>query len=195
MEVKIMKPLNSLLEEIEQEENTIVQTLFEVNNLETATEASRRIAYFEEKKAEINTIIEKQISPFLLKIEKIKEWGEQAKVEFIEKQAHYSNHLEMYLRQEVAKQLESGKKPKKTLALPYGKIALKAQQPKFEKNETELFQYARENGFVRVKEETAWNELKKACVVAGGKMYDTNGEIIPGVTVIEQPEKFELKMD
>jgi hypothetical protein len=190
-----MKPLNSLLEEIEQEENKIVQTPFQVNNLETATEASRRITYFEEKKAEIDTIIEKQIAPFLLKIEKIKEWGEQAKVEFIEKQTHYSNHLEMYLRQEVAKQLEAGKKPKKTIALPYGKIALKAQQPKFEKNEVDLFQYAKEAGFIRVKEETAWNELKKACVVADGKLYDTNGEQVPGVTVIEQPEKFELKLN
>jgi hypothetical protein len=189
-----MNSLKNVLQELDQQEQQEVQNVFAVIDLETAAEAQRRISYFEEKKAEIDAIIEKQITPFLQKIEKIKEWGEQAKVEFIEKQANYSNYLEMYLRQEVAKQLEAGKKPKKTLALPYGKITLKAQQPKFEKNEAELFQYAKENGFVRVKEETAWNELKKACVVAGGKMYDTNGEIIPGVTVIEQPEKFELKL-
>lgn len=189
-----MIPLENVLTDLEEQEQQENQNLFLVVDLETAAEAQRRIAYFEERKQEIDAIIEKQIAPFLLKIEKIKEWGEQAKVEFDEKQAHYTNYLEMYLRQEVAKQLEAGKKPKKTIELPYGKISLKAQQPKFEKNEQELFQYAKESGFIRVKEETDWNELKKACVVAGGKLYDTNGEQVPGVVVVEQPEKFELKL-
>lgn len=190
-----MNQLENVLMELEEQEFQEAQNVFAVLDLETAAEAQRRIAYFEEKKAEINTIIEKQIAPFLLKIEKIKEWGEQAKVEFDEKQVHYANHLEMYLRQEVAKQLEAGKKPKKTIKLPYGKISLKAQQPTFEKNDAELFRYAKENNFIRVKEETAWDALKKACVVAGGKLYDTNGEQVPGVVVIEQPEKFELKLE
>lgn len=190
-----MNSLENVLLELEEQEQQEVQNVFAVTDLESAAEAQRRIAYFEEKKAEIDTIIAKQILPFLSKIEKIKEWGEQAKVEFDEKQAHYANYLEMYLRQEVAKQLEAGKKPKKTIALPYGKISLKAQQPKFEKNETELFEYAKENDFIRVKEETAWDQLKKACVVVDGKLYDTNGEQVPGVAVIEQGEKFELKLN
>lgn len=187
--------LENVLLQLEQNEEQEIKSVFAVVDLETAAEASRRIAYFEEKKVEIDAIIEKQIAPFLLKIEKIKEWGQQAKVEFEEKQAHYSMRLEMYLREEVAKQLESGKKPKKSITLPYGKISLKAQQPKFERNESELLFYAKEAGFTRVKEETDWAELKKNCVVAGGKLYDTNGEQVPGVTVIEQGEKFELKID
>jgi hypothetical protein len=187
--------LENVLLQLEQNEEQEVQNVFAVVDLETAAEASRRIAYFEEKKVEIDAIIEKQIAPFLLKIEKIKEWGQQAKVEFDEKQASYAMRLEMYLREEVAKQLEAGKKPKKSIALPYGKIALKAQQPKFERNESELLFYAKEAGYTRVKEETDWAELKKNCVVAGGKLYDTNGEQVPGVTVIEQGEKFELKID
>lgn len=187
--------LENVLLQLEQNEEQEAKNVFAVVDLETAAEASRRIAYFEEKKVEIDAIIEKQIAPFLLKIEKIKEWGQQAKVEFEEKQAHYSMRLEMYLREEVAKQLESGKKPKKSIALPYGKISLKAQQPKFERNESELLFYAKEAGFTRVKEETDWAELKKNCVVAGGKLYDMNGEVVPGVVVIEQPEKFEIKLD
>jgi hypothetical protein len=184
-----------MLEEIEQLEEQEVQQVFAVTNLETAAEAQRRIAYFEDRKLEIDSVIEKQIAPFLAKIEKIKEWGQQAKVEFEEKQEHYSNCLEMYLREEVAKQMELGKKPKKTVTLPYGKISLKKQQPKFEKNDEELFSYAKESGFIRVKEETDWAELKKNCVIADGKMYDTKGEQVPGVTVIEQEEKFEFKLD
>jgi hypothetical protein len=190
-----MNSLENVLSELDEQDQLEIQNVFAVTDLESAAEAQRRIAYFEERKTEIDTIIEKQIAPFLLKIEKIKEWGKQAKVEFDDKQVHYSSYLEMYLRQEVAKQLAAGKKLKKTIALPYGKISLKAQQPKFEKNEAELFEYAKENDFIQVKEETDWAELKKACVVADGKLYDTNGEQVPGVVVVEQGEKFELKLN
>jgi hypothetical protein len=181
--------------DFETQEEQEVRQVFAVVDLGTAVEAQRRIAYFEGKKREIDQIIEEQIAPFLQKIEKIKEWGQQAKVEYEEKQSIYGMRLEMYLREEVQKQLDAGKKPKKTLSLPYGKISLKAQQPKFEKNEEELFQYAKEAGFVRVKEETDWAELKKKCVVADGKLYDMNGERVPGVIVIEQPEKFDMKLE
>lgn len=184
--------LENDLFEIDQQEEQEAQQVFVVNDLGTAVEAQRRIAYFEGKKREIDKIIEAQLAPFLLKIEKIKEWGEQAKAEFDEKQAQYAMRLEMYLREEVAKQLEAGKKPKKTIKLPYGNISLKAQQLKFDRNEAELLQYAEEAGFVRVKKETDWAALKKQCVVADGKLYDTNGEQVPGVTVIEQADKFEL---
>jgi hypothetical protein len=194
-----MSSLTSQLENelmgFESQEEQEVQQAFAVVDLGTAVEAQRRIAYFEGKKREIDQIIMEQIAPFIQKIEKIKEWGQQAKVEYEEKQSSYAMRLEMYLREEVQKQMEAGKKPKKTLTLPYGKISLKAQQPKFEKNEEELFQYAKENGFVRVKEETAWDQIKKIGVVAEGKMYDTNGEAIPGITVIEQPDKFDLKLE
>lgn len=187
--------LENDLFEIDQQEEQEAQQVFVVNDLGTAVEAQRRIAYFEGKKREIDKIIEAQLAPFLLKIEKIKEWGEQAKAEFDEKQAQYAMRLEMYLREEVAKQLEAGKKPKKTIKLPYGNISLKAQQPKFERNEAELLQYAEEAGFVRVKKETDWAALKKQCVVADGKLYDMNGECVPGVSVVEQPDKFEVKIE
>lgn len=187
--------LENELFEIDQQEEQEAQQVFVVNDLGTAVEAQRRIAYFEGKKREIDKIIEAQLAPFLLKIEKIKEWGEQAKAEFDEKQAQYAMRLEMYLREEVAKQLEAGKKPKKTIKLPYGNISLKAQQPKFDRNEAELLQYAEEAGFVRVKKETDWAALKKQCVVADGKLYDMNGECVPGVSVVEQPDKFEVKIE
>lgn len=191
----MINSLENVLLQLEQNEEQEIQNVFAVVDLETAAEASRRISYFEEKKAEIDGIIEKQIAPFLLKIEKIKEWGQQAKAEFEEKQAGYAMRLEMYLREEVAKQQEAGKKPKKSIALPYGKISLKAQQPKFERNDVELLDYATANGFIRVKEEIAWDQIKKMGVVAEGKLYDTNGEQVPGVVVVEQPEKFDFKLD
>lgn len=187
--------LEQVLNQIEEQESLEVQEAFAVVDLQSAAEAQRRIAWFEEKKNEVDAVIEQQIAPFLAKIEKIKEWGEQAKVEHVEKQAHYSNLLEHYMREEVAKQLEAGKKPKKTISLPYGKISLKEQQPEFQKDETTLLEYAKGAGFVKVKESTDWAELKKNCVVAGENLYDTEGNAIPGVVVIERDEKFELKFN
>lgn len=187
--------LEQVLNEIDEQETLEVQQVFAVVDLESAVEAQRRVAWFEEKKKEVDAVIEKQIAPFLAKIEKIKEWGEQAKAEHEEKQAHYTNLLEQYMRGEIAKQLEAGKKPKKTLSLPYGKIALKKQQPEFQKDEATLLEYAKIAGFVKVKESTDWAELKKNCVVAGGQLYDTNGEAVPGVVVIDRDEKFELKLN
>jgi len=190
-----MKPLEVVMEELNELEAQQIQEVFAVVDLESAAEAQRRIAYFEDKKAEIDAIIEKQIAPFLEKVEKIKMWGEESKKEYIEKQAHYSNHLEQYLRTEVAKQVEAGKKPKKTVKLPYGNITLKKQQPEFQRDEEALLEYAKETGFIKVKESADWAEIKKNCVVVNGKLYDVNGEAVPGVVVIERGEKFELKLD
>ncbi|POD45909.1 hypothetical protein BKM15_26180 [Pseudomonas syringae pv. syringae] len=189
------QPLEAVLEEINQEEQETAFQPFAVTDLETAAEAQRRIAYFEEQKNDINSIIEQQIAPFLAKIKKIKDWGEQAKQEFDEKQKYYAGQLEIYLREEVKKKVESGKNPKKTVKLPYGKISLKAQQPEFKRDENLLLPHAKQLGFIKTKEETDWSELKKVCKVEKGKLYDPNGELVPGVTVVERDEKFEIKLD
>jgi hypothetical protein len=189
-----MKPLETVLEEMNENEELDFQQVFAVTDLETATEANRRISYFEERKQEIDSIIEKQIAPFLEKIEKIKAWGEEAKKEHIEKQAHYTNHLEMYLREEIKKQIAAGKKPKKTISLPYGKISLTKQQPEFKKDDAALLEYAKENGFVKVKESLDWETIKKQAQVHEGSLIDENGIVVPGVKVVERGEKFDLKL-
>jgi hypothetical protein len=191
----MVQPLENVMEQIHEQEEENLQHVFAVTDLETATEASRRIAYFNEKMAEIDVIIEKQIAPFLEKIERIKMWGEEAKKEYQEKQVHYANHLEMYMREEVKRQLEAGKKPKKTIKLPYGSISLKKQQPEYLRDELQLIEYARENDLVKVKEEVNWAELKKQCQVHEGVLIDSNRQIVPGVEVVERSEKFELKID
>lgn len=187
--------LEQVLEEINEQEEVVVNQPFIVNDLDSASEASRRIAYFQEKMAEIDSIIEKQIAPILQKIEKIKEWGKFAKEEHEEKIRDYSYNLEVYMREEIEKQLANGKKPKKTIKLPYGKMSLKTQQPEYQKDNDLLLEYAKSSGYVRIKKETDWAELKKKCMVLGGKLVDPDGEIVPGVVVVERGDKFELKID
>lgn len=189
-----MASINDVIKQIDEQEEREYQA-FVVTDMETAAEAQRRLTYFEEKKAEIDGIIEQQIKPFIDKIEKIKQWGNEAKQEYADKQEHYSNLLEAYWRQEVAQAIEAGKKPRKTLKLPYGSITLKKQQPKFHRDEDMLFKFAKDSGYVRIKESTDWSKLKKECQVVGGQLVTENGEIVPGVEVEEREDKFEIKLD
>ncbi|WP_141433709.1 host-nuclease inhibitor Gam family protein [Bacillus sp. 03113] len=191
-----MQTLENVLTAIEEQEKEVVYQPFVVTDLETAAEASRRISYFEGKKAEIDSIIEAQIAPFLAKIEKIKEWGVQAKQEFVDKQSHYSGQLESYLRAEVTKQLEAGKKAKKTIPLPFGKMSLTKQQPEYQKDKAVLLEYAKTAGYAEPKWETKWSELKKDCTVVDGSLVnEETGEIVPGVVVVEREDKFEFKLE
>lgn len=190
-----MNTLNNLLQELNESEKEINYSPFVVINLETAAESQRRIAYFQDEIDKINAIVEQQTEPFKKKIEKIEEWGEKAKAEYIEKQLFYTTQLEMYLRREIEKQIESGKKPKKTIKLPYGNISLSKQQPEFQKDDSMLMEYARTSGNIKIKESIDWEGIKKKCQVQGSYLIDENGEIVQGVKVIERPDKFVSKLD
>jgi hypothetical protein len=191
----MMKPLEYVLDEMNEQEEEIAKQPFLVTDLDSAAEAQRRITYFNERMTEIDEITEKQIAPFLAKIEKIREWGGQAKREYIDKALNYEVLLESYIRNEITKQVDAGKKPKKSIKLPYGTIALKKQQPEFQKDEVMLLEYAKSEGFVKVKESTDWAELKKKCEVHEGRLIDDNGQVVPGVSVVEREDRFELKLD
>lgn len=190
------KNLEEVLIEIQSEEEVEHQSYFLVNNLETAAEAQRRISYFNEQNMSIDNIIQKQIEPFLKKIEKIKEWGEEAKKEHNEKINYYSMLLENYIREEIEQQTAAGKKPKKTIKLPYGKISLKSQQPEFQKDEKVLYEFAKQNGYVvPVEPKLDWSTLKKSCTVLGDKLVTEDGEVVPGIVVFEREDKFYLELE
>ncbi|WP_458732384.1 host-nuclease inhibitor Gam family protein [Bacillus subtilis] len=178
----------------EQEEQT-EQEAFEVSDLETAAEAQRRIAYFMEEQQKIDQTAEKQIAPFLEKIEKIKMWQDQEKEKYAKRQAFYENRLERYMRQDIEEQKKKGYQPKKVMKLPYGTVKLIKQQPEYKRNEEELKEYAKAQGFMKVSESVDWSSIKSKCQVAGNKLVDPNGQIVPGVTVIEREDKFSLVLE
>lgn len=195
---KDIQQLDLFIQTLNQEEEVAQETTFQaftVSDLETAAEAQRRISYFHERMAEIDAVTDSQIEPFQAKIDRIKEWGEQAKQEYVDRVNHYSLLLEAYIREQVAEQQANGKKAKKSIKLPYGSIALKKQQPEFIKNEDELLEYARQAELVKVKETADWAAIKKVSRIHEGKMYDQNGEVVPGVDVVERADKFELKIE
>lgn len=169
--------------------------IFEVHDLETAAEAQRRVAYFKRKQAEIDEVAEKQIERLKMEIERLEQWQEEAKKEYVERENFYKHRLERYMREEVRKMQENGKKPKKTIKLPYGTIKLVKQQPEYQRNENDLLEYAESKGFVRVKKDVDWAAIKNKAKVFGDKLIDADGELIPGVTVVDREDKFTVEVN
>lgn len=76
-----------------------------------------------------------------------------------------------------------------------GKLVWKKQQPLYERDETALLAWAEQTApeLVKVKKEVSWADLKKRADVSGDNLL-LDGEIIPGVTVIEREDVFEVQV-
>jgi len=85
---------------------------------------------------------------------------------------------------------------RKTIKLPGGRLSLRAQQPKFERDDVTLIAWLKDNNltqFVRVVEEPDWAELKKRIETrAEIAIYADTGEVVPGVTVYQRPLLFKV---
>lgn len=82
--------------------------------------------------------------------------------------------------------------------LPSGKLVRKYPGPKYEVEDAALVEWLKQSGmtdFVKVetKEKPAWGELKKQVTVSGTNVVTEDGEIVPGVTVVNQEPTFEIK--
>ena len=76
-----------------------------------------------------------------------------------------------------------------------GKLVWKKQQPVYERDEGALLAWAETTApeLVKVKKEVSWADLKKQADVSGDKLL-LDGEIIPGVTVVEREDVFEVQV-
>lgn len=79
--------------------------------------------------------------------------------------------------------------------LPGGKLVLKAQAPEYVRDDEKLVPWLKENGkggFVKIKESANWAELKKTLKESpdGASVMTEDGEIVPGVTVVQMEPKF-----
>ena len=76
-----------------------------------------------------------------------------------------------------------------------GKLVWKKQQPMYERDEAALLGWAETTApeLVKVKKEVSWADLKKQADVSGDKLL-LDGEIIPGVTVVEREDVFEVQV-
>jgi phage host-nuclease inhibitor protein Gam len=104
-----------------------------------------------------------------------------------------------YLRGKLMEYFQTVKtqdtKTMKKYKLVSGTLVLKRQQPLYERDETALLTWAEQTipELVKVKKEVSWADLKKQADVSGDKLL-LDGEIIPGVTVVEREDVFEVQV-
>ena len=104
-----------------------------------------------------------------------------------------------YLRSKLMEYFSTVKtqdtKTMKKYKLVSGTLVLKKQQAVYERDEGALLAWAETTApeLVKVKKEVSWADLKKQADVSGDKLL-LDGEIIPGVTVVEREDVFEVQV-
>jgi hypothetical protein len=178
--------LNDLLDDVQEaEENKLTEEeiRFVVDNDQKADWALRRIREIKDEFLKWNDF-------YVAQTEKLKKAAEF--------RCHYLEHLlEEYFRKVPHKE----SKTQESYALPSGKLVLKEQKPEWTHDDEQLLPWVKQNvpNLVRTKESVDWAELKKELTVIwqedGSQMItNADGEIVPGITVTERPDKFVVEV-
>ena len=124
------------------------------------------------------------------KIEQLQEKRQLYIVNFEENTSYLRAKLMDYFQTVKTQDTKTMKKYK----LVSGTLVLKKQQSVYERDEGALLAWAETTApeLVKVKKEVSWADLKKQADVSGDKLL-LDGEIIPGVTVVEREDVFEVQ--
>lgn len=176
----------SLQEYLEEQEQTESES-FKVDTDEKANWALRKIKQFEDQKKANNKIATEEI-------EKIEAWN-KAENEKAQQSIDYFQGLLAKYAMEKRKENPKFKSQK----LPNGRIRFKKKQPKWEYDDDAVVQSLKDAGmtdYIKVKESPSKADIKKAFEVIDGQVIDADtGIILDGITVTEQEEEFEAKVD
>ena len=125
------------------------------------------------------------------KIEQLQEKRQLYIVNFEENTSYLRTKLMDYFMNVKIQDTKTMKKYK----LVSGTLVLKKQQSVYERDEGALLAWAETTApeLVKVKKEVSWADLKKQADVSGDKLM-LDGEIIPGVTVVEREDVFEVQV-
>ena len=88
-------------------------------------------------------------------------------------------------------------KTQESYQLPGGKLVYKRQAPEIIRDDEKVIAWLKTNcegAHVKTKEVLDWAELKKNVVFMGENVVNGDGEIIPGITVTERPDKFVVEV-
>lgn len=101
-----------------------------------------------------------------------------------------------YLRDYFDRMPHKKTKKQENYPLPSGKLVLKQVEPDYQREEKEVIKWlkANRNGqFVKSKETLDWKGLKNTLTVIGETVADEDGQIIPCIKAVAQPDKFGIE--
>lgn len=163
-------------------------TRFSVENEGQADWALRKISQSQKRMQELQNVADEEIH-------KIETWllGELAKEE--KSVEFFTNLLDVYhwrLYQQDPKRYKS-------IKLPNGVLKRVRVQPAFERDEGKLLRWLEEREleqFIQRQAKAKWADLKRTVLVSGEScVMPITGEIVSGVTVIEQPNQFKVEVN
>jgi len=176
---------NYELEELEEFEETEKREKvpFEIKDLETANWALRKITAINKKVAENEALAEREH-------DRINSWLDKA----VESDKRSILFFEGLLIRYFIK--EKSKDDKFKISTPYGSVTSRKQPAKWEYDNTviESLEKLGLNEFIKTetKKELKKSEIKKAFQAVNGKAVTKDGEIVEGITIIEQEEKINV---
>ena len=88
-------------------------------------------------------------------------------------------------------------KTQESYPLPGGTLVFKKQTPEFKREDDKVIEWLKKSGgtqFVKVAESLDWAGLKKTVTVLDENVVTEDGEVVPGITVIEREPKFAVEV-
>ena len=162
---------------------------FIVDNDEKANWVLRKVASARQEHARQTTNIRAEIERLNAINTRADHWVEQEEARLLAMLMPYT---------QTVREKGRSTKTQTTYALPHGKIKIKHAAVKLEKTD-DLLPYLKETGqtgFIRVKEEPAWSDIKSTLSIVDGQVVTADGEIFErGVAVVEMPEAFVVETD
>lgn len=81
--------------------------------------------------------------------------------------------------------------------LPGGKLMMKRQNPEYKRDDAKTIEWLKANGgasYVKTVESLDWSNLKADSTIVGNTIVNADGEVIPGVEVVEREAKFAVEL-
>ena len=158
-----------------------------VKNKSDADFYLRQINKLKQQKEEINEFVDQEIER---QLRLYQEYREDRMRPLDNQIAFYENALKTFAMNEYAET------NKKTIKLPNGTLAIKKQQPKYVYDDEQVLEFVQENNYkdyIRTKAEVNKKDLKKNAIVNNNNELVIDDKVVPGVVVIPQEDKFEVK--
>jgi phage host-nuclease inhibitor protein Gam len=174
-------------ENLQEELLTEEEQRFTVDNDQKADWAARKVAEIEADTAKWEKFYQEQIE----KIRKANEFRAE----------YFRRMLKDYFYTVPHKM----SKTQSSYQLPSGKLIMKAQGPEYKRDDETVMKWVYETSntphqFINTKETLNWSALKKALegedgiAIVDGQVATPDGEIVPGITVVERPNVFKVEV-
>lgn len=124
-------------------------------------------------------------------------WYQQKIKEITEQTDFDTMNLERMLAEYFQTVPHKKAKTQESYSLPGGKLVMKTQNPEYKRDDKTVIEWLKKNKltkFVKVKEELNWSDLKDATAAFEGHIVTEDGEIVPGVEVVEREAKFVVEV-